>query len=164
MTRKLVILFAVLVLCFYCLISSFLGERGIIANNRLKRQLKQNEYELDRKEVELETLRLQEQELSTEDGIRSAALSLGYAVDSDNVYQLKEKGLEQEEALETVRATEIDNRDDVKLLSWTSILLISFASSFIITFIIWLLRRKKVDSHDSEQEESGNFGNNFNID
>ncbi|MCF0167758.1 MAG: hypothetical protein HUJ93_03815, partial [Bacteroidales bacterium] len=81
-----IILFVVFSLIFYSLISSFLGERGIIANNQLKRQLIENEYELDRRKVQLENLRIKEQELATEDGLRSAAMNLGYQVDSDNVF------------------------------------------------------------------------------
>ena len=163
MTRKYIILFVVFSLIFYSLISSFLGERGIIANNQLKRQLIENEYELDRRKVQLENLRIKEQELATEDGLRSAAMNLGYQVDSDNVFIF-----DNEEATisqtQDFQAQNTVNNQETNFNPWSSgtILLISFCSSFIITLLLWLFRKKEND--DSEQDQSGNFGNNFNID
>ena len=103
MARKYVVLFIVITLCLFSLMSAFMGERGFFANKELERQLKANEYRLDRDRVELENLKIQEEELSTEDGIRSAAMNLGYKVDGDDVYRFetqdavpsREKVLEQ---------------------------------------------------------------------
>lgn len=165
MTRKLVIVFIVLLLCFYSLISSILGERGFLANNQLKRQLKANEYELDRKAVEIENLKIQQKELSTEDGIRSAAMNLGYQVESDDVY-LFDTADSIESKEKNTNPNTVTNEQNSPFKPWASSfsLLISFCASFIITFILWLFNKGKVETDDSEQEESGNFGNNFNID
>lgn len=165
MTRKFIIVFIVLLLCFYSLISSILGERGFIANNQLKRQLKSNEYELDRKDVEIENLKIQETELSTEDGLRSAALNLGYQVDSDDVYIFQQEDVGRDRKTESVPVQDADNgKGQFEYWSSAFTLLISFCSSFIITFILWLFRKGKVEDHDSEQEESGDIRDNFNID
>ena len=95
MTRKLVFIFIVLTLCLYCLILSFFGERGIIVNNQLKRQLKENEYELDRRNVEIENLKLQELEAAQVARVRSEvayvvlngnyALAAGLSVGKDSI-------------------------------------------------------------------------------
>ena len=164
MTRKLLILFLVLMLCTYSLISSFLGERGIIVNNQLKRQLKENEYELDRSEMEIENLRLQDQELSTEDGSRSTAMSFGYQVEGDDVHVFETEDVVQDIPSTTSEPAKDDGIKEFKPWATSFILLISFCSSFIITLIVWLFTKNKGDSDDSQQEESGNFGNNFNID
>ena len=164
MTRKLIILFFVLMLCFYSLILSFFGERGIIANNMLKRQLKENEYELDRRNVELENLRLQEQELSTEDGIRSAAMNLGYQVDSDDVYVFTTDG---GTVLDEKESQDIESKPaDKTFAPWSmgKCMLISFCLSFIITFILWIFRKGKGTDDDSQQEEPGDTGDNLNLD
>lgn len=164
MTRKLVILFIVLLVCFYCLILSFFGERGIIANNQLKRQLKENEYELDRRNVEIENLRLQEQELSTEDGLRSAAMNLGYQVDSDDVYVFTTDGGPVPQTAETQPTVKQEEEEPFKPWKMSFCLLISFCLSFIITFILWIFRKGKGTEDDSQQEEPGDTGDNLNLD
>ena len=164
MTRKLIIVFIVLMLCTYSLILSFFGERGIIANNQLKRQLKENEYELDRRNVELENLRLQEQELSTEDGLRSAAMSLGYQVDSDDVYVFTSDAGPVPQAPESAPSEQKQEKDTFTPWSMGFCLLISFCTSFIITFILWIFTKGKGKDDDSQQEEPGDAGDNLNLD
>lgn len=164
MTRKLVILFIVLTLCFYSLLLTFFGERGIIANNQLRLQLKENEYELDRREVELENLEHQRQELSTEDGLRSAAMNLGYQVDSDDVYVFSAESAQT--AKPSAFQTDASEKQvsAFKPLSMIKCLLISIGLSIIITFVVWLLGKGKGKENDSEQEESGDSGNNIGFD
>lgn len=164
MTRKIIIVFLVLLLCFYSLISSILGERGFLANNQLKRQLKANEYELDRKAVELENLKIQEKELSTEDGIRSAAMNLGYQVDTDNVYVFQTEDMPSGPNMAVSTNKQMMDNDAFKPWASSFILLISFCASSIISLILLLFRKVKVDADDSEQDESRDFGNNFNAD
>ncbi len=164
MTRKFIILFAVLTLCFYSLISSFLGERGFLANNSLKRQLKENEYALDRKDVEIENLEMQEKELSTEDGLRSVAMNLGYQVESDDVYVFPTEDKVQTPEVTAEETHESEQKDGFKPWSTSFTLLISFCASSIITVMIWLFSHGKGKIDDSEQEESGNSGNDFDID
>ncbi len=164
MTRKLIILFIVLTLCFYSLILSFFGERGIIVNNQLKRQLKENEYELDRRNVEIENLQHQQQELSTEDGLRSAAMNLGYQVDGDDVYVFStdDKPSPQASGDQSVQT----KPEDAAFRPWgmAKCLLISLGLSFIITFIIWIIRKGRGTEDDSQQEEPGNTGDNLSLD
>ena len=161
MTRKLIVVFIVLTLCIYSLILSFFGERGIIANNQLKRQLIENEYELDRREVEIENLRQQKKELSTEDGLRSAAMNLGYHVDGDDVYVFTSDGGESPESVETRETGPSQPASSFKPWSMGFSLLISFCLSFIITLILWLFIKDKGQEDDSQQEEPGDTGNNL---
>ena len=164
MTRKLVVLFIVLTLCFYSLLLSLFGERGIIANNQLKKQLKENEYELDRREVELENLEHQKQELSTEDGLRSAAMNLGYQVESDDVYVFStESDQQSKQSVHSLNAHEKE-ASSFKPLSMVKCLLISLGLSIIITFIVWIIGKGKGKENDSQQEESGNSGNDISFD
>ena len=164
MTRKLIVLFVVLILCFYSLISSFLGERGFLVNNSLKRQLKENEYELDRKDVEIENLEIQEKELSSEDGLRSAAMGLGYQVESDDVYVFptEDKAKSSESTASTTSTTQ--SKDAFRPWSKAFTLLISFVASTIITVLMALISHRKGKIDDSEQEESGNSGDDFDND
>ncbi len=160
MTRKLIILFAVSMLCFYSLISSFLGERGILVNKSLTRQLKENEYELDRKEVEIENLAIQEKELSTEDGLRSAAMNLGYKVESDDVYVFPS----EDQVPATQAGTEgapVEKGSDFKPWSTSFTLLISFCCSTIITVLVLLFSRRNRRDDDPEQVEPGDSGDDF---
>ena len=163
MARKILILFIALMLVSFSLISSFLGERGIIVNNQLKRQLIDKEYELDRTDMEIENLRMQDNELSTEDGSRSTAISFGYQVEGDDVHVFDS----QDEVSTTSGRPESGQKDEKEAFTpWgvPFILLISFCSSFIISLIFWLFAKRKGNTDDSQQEESGDIGDNFGID
>ena len=163
MTRKILILFIALMLVSFSLISSFLGERGIIVNNQLKRQLIDKEYELDRSDMEIENLRLQDNELSTEDGSRSTAMSFGYQVEGDDVHVFD---TQDETSPAAARSGDGQEGEAGEFTPWgvPFILLISFCSSFIITLIVWLFAKRKGNTDDSQQEESGDIGDNFNFD
>ncbi len=157
MTRKLIILFLVLMLCFYCLISSFLGERGFLANNQIKRQLKENEYKLDKSDVEIEVLQKQEADTATIDGMRESGMRLGSATEGDEVYVFETKDeVQKTEMSPAVGETEITA--SFKPLRPMFILFISSGASFIITMLILILLRHKGADSDPEQEESGNAG------
>lgn len=151
-------------LCFYSLISSFLGERGFLVNKSLTRQLKENEYELDRKDVEIENLEIQEKELSSEDGLRSAAMGLGYQVESDDVYVFptEDEAKSSESTASTTSTTQ--SKDAFRPWSKAFTLLISFVASTIITVLMALISHRKGKIDDSEQEESGNSGDDFDND
>ncbi len=164
MTRKLIILFAVLMLCFYSLISSFLGERGFLVNKSLTRQLKENEYELDRKNVEIENLEIQEKELASEDGLRSAAMGLGYQVESDDVYVFPTEDDAEASQSGGSETSSVHGERDFKPWSTPFTLLISFCASTIITVLVAVLGRRKGKIDDSEQEKSGNSGDDFDND
>ncbi|MBR5098171.1 MAG: hypothetical protein IK091_02980, partial [Spirochaetales bacterium] len=69
--------------------------------------MKENEYELDRSEMEIENLRLQDQELSTEDGSRSTAMSFGYQVEGDDVHVF-----ETEDVVQDIPSTTIEPAKD----------------------------------------------------
>ncbi len=164
MARKYVVLFIVITLCLFSLMSAFMGERGFFANKELERQLKANEYRLDRDRVELENLKIQEEELSTEDGIRFAAMNLGYKVEGDDVYrfEIQDDVPSQGETL----GQAVSSNASKAFVPWSSAACLGLASgaSIVITLLVWIIGRKGKNSDDSEQDESGNFGNNFNFD
>ncbi len=163
MTRKLVFLFVVLSLAFFTLISLFLGERGIIVNNRIKRQLKINEYELDRKNVEIETLKLQDKELETEDAVRAGSMGLGYKESDDEVYILSTQGEEAATVISSSGSKAPENAEIDDFVPWKTsfIILISLCASFIITLLFAIFHRHKGQVDDSQQEESGNTGDDI---
>ena len=164
MTRKLLFLFAVLTLCFFALISSFVGERGFIVNNQLKRQLKQNEYELDRQNVELENLKLQEQELDTKEAALKGGMNLGYVDEGGEVYLLSSTGPAEVGTSGSAPAAQAPADDGFRPWKSWLILLISFAASSIISVSVWLAGRRKGKTDDSQQAESGDTGNNIDLD
>lgn len=166
MARKYFILFVVLTLCLFSLMSAFLGERGYFANKELERQLKANEYRLDRDEVELENLRIQEQELSTEDGIRFAAMNLGYKVEGDDVYKFDNNDYTTSSSLVVQSLEEpATNEDSFKPWSKLTCLGLAIALSFVITLLAWIFgRRKGKKNNDYQQSKPRDIGNDFDID
>ncbi len=166
MARKYFILFVVLTLCLFSLMSAFFGERGYFANKELKRQLKANEYRLDRDEVELENLRIQEQELSTEDGMRFAAMNLGYTVEGDDVYKFDNNDYTTSSSL-AVQSLEEPAATDVSFKPWSKLtcLGLAFGLSFVVTLFAWIFGRKKgKKNNDYQQSKPRDIGNDFDID
>ena len=165
MARKylfLLLVLIVLTVCSFALLLAIFGKTGYLVNQDLKKQLKINEYRLDRDEVELENLRIQEQELSTEDGVRFAAMNLGYKVEGDDVYQFETEDEVQTSEVET-ESTEVSTLETGSFKPWgfTKLFLVSFSFSLAVTVLIWILRRKRIEENDSQQNESGDFGNSF---
>ena len=165
MARKylfLLLVLIVLTVCSFALLLAIFGKTGYLVNQDLKKQLKINEYRLDRDEVELENLRIQEQELSTEDGVRFAAMNLGYKVEGDDVYQFETEDEVQTSEVET-ESTEASTLETGSFKPWgfTKLFLVSFSFSLAVTVLIWILRRKRIEENDSQQNESGDFGNSF---
>ena len=163
MARKygfLLLVLIVLTVCSFCLLTAFFGKTGYLVNQDLKKQLKINEYRLDRDEVELENLRIQEQELSTEDGVRFAAMNLGYKVEGDDVYQFETED-EVQNVSEEVQTTALATTSSYKPWGFLKLFLVSFSFSLAVTVLIWILSRKRIEENDSQQNESGDFGNSF---
>ena len=165
MARKyaiLVLVLVVLTVCNFSLLTAVFGKSGYFVNKDLQKQLKINEYQLDRDEVELENLRIQEQELTTEDGVRFAAMNLGYKVEGDDVYQFETE--DQVETVSTDATSAVEQTEEAstfKPWGFTKIFLIAFSFSFAVTVLLWLVRRKKEEEDDSQQNESGDFGDGF---
>ena len=84
--RKTLILFIVLTVCFYFLTLGLLGKGGYMYNRSLKRILENLEYTSDLLKSDIESLKIRSDSLNTEEGIRDAALSLGYYVEGDTIY------------------------------------------------------------------------------
>jgi len=169
MARKYFILFLVITLCLFSLMSAFLGERGFFANKELERQLKANEYRLDRDEVELENLRIQEEELSTEDGIRFAAMNLGYKVEGDDVYRFdsNDDTNSSSTAVQDIQEVKGPVVTVVSFKPWSKLTCfgLSIGLSFVITLLAWIFgRRKGKNNNDYQQSKPGDLGNDFDID
>ncbi len=165
MARKyavLILVLVVLTVCNFSLLSAIFGKSGYLVNKELKKQLKINEYRLDRDEVELENLRIQEQELSTEDGVRFAAMNLGYKVEGDDVYQF-----ETEDEIQPLSSTEASNVEDTFATStfepwgFMKLFLVAFSFSLAVTVLFGILRKKREEENDSQQNEPGDFGDSF---
>ena len=161
MTRKLMILFLVLTLCFFSLMSAFFGERGFIVNNQLKRQLEENEYKLDKSDVEIEILQKQEEDTASADGLRVSGMRYGSATEGDEVYVFETKDEVQKPQTSQDVAVAEKNSEFVPLRP-LFILLISSGASFIITLLVMILgKRSKGDEDDPQQEEPGDTGDNI---
>ena len=160
MTRKIVILFLVALLCSFCILSSILGERGLLANNQIKRQLKENEYKLDKSEVEIEVLQKQEEDTATSDGLRVSGMRYGSATEGDEVFVFETKD-DVRKQQSTYNADDEEKSGSFVPLRPSLILLISLGTSFIITVSVLILSRRKGDEDDPQQEKPRDTGNNI---
>ena len=164
MARKYAVLILVLVIltvCNFCLLSAVFGKTGYLVNKELEKQLKINEYRLDRDDVELENLRIQEQELTTEDGVRFAAMNLGYKVEGDDVYQFETEDQIQEISSEASKPDTLEEVSSFQPWGFGRLFLVAFSFSLVVTLLLGIFRRKRKQEDDSQQDESGDFGDSF---
>lgn len=148
--KQYFIIFLISFLCLFFLGTGIFGVNGFFYNQDLKRQIAEAEYNRDKLEVDINSLREQKTHLSSDEGLRELAIDLGYYVDGDTVYLFDEPSLQDSEP--SVEST--STQAHYKPISSASILLIDLGASIVITFIIWLFSKdkKSKDYFDGEDD------------
>lgn len=159
-TRKYIILFLVLSLSFFFLLSGVFGTNGYLYNKALLSQLKVIEYEEDTMNMELETLEMQRESLSTEEGLRDAAISLGYYVEGDEVYRFSTPALQESVAISVNKPQAIEFIP----LKPVICILIATGISAIVVLIVAVMDSKRQTNNDIEQDKSGDTSDTYYID
>ena len=128
------LIFVILSIGFYFLFTGIFGENGYLKNRELKIQLEEKETHLLKLNSQIESLSQKNEELSTEEGLREAALKLGYNVKGDEVFVFESSSLQknQKEALNENNP----ERKEFKPFSSTIIVLMALVSSVLISIIL----------------------------
>jgi len=134
MTRKLLVLFITLILCFYLLLSSFLGEKGYFYNKALKQEISNQSKVLEELNIEWERLAAIQKNLETKRYLNDIAIKLGYKSSDDIVYYFDEKPYPFNQ-INKNGEIKVEYKDIFYLKSFTIFLI-----SFILSLIILLLK------------------------
>ncbi len=159
-TRKYILMFLVLTLSFFFLITGIFGTNGYYYNKALMSQLHVIEYEEDSMNTELEALEKQREELSTEEGLRDAAISLGYYVEGDEVYRFQTPAL-QESYYVAENKPQVIEFTPLKPLTC---ILIAAGISIIVVLFAAILDSKRQTEDDIEQDKPGDTTDSYYID
>lgn len=137
--KQYAVIFLVCFLCLFFLATGIFGVNGYFYNQDLKKQIAAAQYNRDKLEVDINSLKEQKSHLSSEEGLRDLAIDLGYYVEGDVVYLFDEPSLQDGSGDSFSDSAE----KHYKPLSSGSILLLDLCASVIITFVIWLFSREK---------------------
>ena len=161
MKRYLFILF-ISVFCFYFLFSGLFGEKGFFYNKSLERQIEEKQRQSEKLSLIIENLKEQRKNADSEEAIRNSAVSLGYYVDGDTVYQFNTASLQDN----LIDNEKFEHAKTYRPLSPLAVFLVAFGFSSVATFVIWLLsgrRRKSDDDGSDDSVASYNDNSDFYI-
>lgn len=159
-TRKYIFIFLTLCLSFFFLISGIFGTNGYYYNKALISQLQAVEYEEDSMNMELEALEMQRESLSTEEGLRDAAISLGYYVEGDEVYRFQTPALQENVSIAETKPQTIEFTP----LKPVICILIAAGISAIVVLFAAIIDSRRQSSYDIEQDKPGNPTDTYYID
>ncbi|MCQ2398684.1 MAG: hypothetical protein MJ052_05235 [Sphaerochaetaceae bacterium] len=156
--KRFVISFLVVFICSFSLFTGIVGPSGYLYNRSLKNRLSEIAFQADKLDVYIVNLTKQNEQLATEEGIRDAAIGLGYYVDGDKVFLFNDASKQESGNItEHRKVTELYE----PVPSGTSALICAIFS-LISALIYTLVRREKKDKDgDSTQERSGFNTENF---
>lgn len=147
MIKKKFVMFLILSLCLYFVLLGIIGKNGYLYNQSLKKQLEilQNEaYELG---IDINLLVEEKSFLLTEEGLRDAAINLGYYVEGDTIHVFDEVSVQKSKTNNSAEhQLEFFNPANGALCA-----LISIISSFVITCLSVVFTKKKENQDDFKQ-------------
>lgn len=153
MTRgRVLFIFIVLLIGFYFVSTGLLGVNGYFYNKTLERLLLQRHYQQDKISVELNSLIERQLQLASSEGLKDAAVSLGYYTQDDGIYFFTSSSTQDAVYAGNIWDTEVKL---FKPLNKTVCFTIAFIGSAIITFTIALIayvKHRDYSEKDSEDD------------
>lgn len=149
MLQKKLVLFFVLTLCFYFICMGIFGSNGYMYNKSLKEQLNLLERTAKQLGVDINELVDEKALLSTEEGLRDVAISLGYYVKGDTLHVFEDAALQS-------APNDREMRDSIELFKPFSRLIclgISAGVSLLITLLSLIRSGNKGNYNDSGKEQ-----------
>lgn len=155
--KRYIVFFVISFFSLFFLFSGLFGERGYFYNNALKKQIEDTKEESERLTEVIEGLKEKRDFLNTEEGLRDSAINLGYYVKGDDVYWFENAEKQGDYMNDENRV----KKDGFAGLSTITLVLITFAASFLITALIWFLSNS---GKSNRTDDSADSENNFHID
>lgn len=153
MTRKCCLLFAILCICLFCLLSGTLGEEGFFYKKQLENLLKNQNEVLKQLEQVYSNLEIRKENIFSEETLKNNSFDLGYVFESNEVYFFEPDNLEYEtEKMYDLKKIQVE-KQEIWFLSHGMILLISISISAVITLFVFLLKKARRKSGDKDGTE-----------
>lgn len=157
MIKRKFLLFLVITLCLYFVFSGIFGNNGYLHNKYLKQQLSVLEEEARKLGVDINSLIDDKNKLNTEEGIRDAAVSLGYYISGDTIHVFDGASLQSSDNKESKQTeTEV-----YKPMSAILCLIIAAALSCGISILSYVVSKKKAEKHDIIKNQPTDHPDNY---
>lgn len=157
---KVIFVFCVLLVGLYFVTSGFLGQNGFFYNKTLEKMLTQREYQQDKITIELDSLIERQLQLASDQGLKDAALSLGYYTEGDKVYLFSSSSKQDAVYVGNTWDTDIKLFNPLSKISCFVIsLVVSALVSFTYGFILFIKHR---DYSTDDEETSDKVDSDFN--
>ncbi len=91
MTRKIPLLFAFSLVFIFSLLMAVFGNGGYLHNRALKAEIERFSYEQTVLSLQVDSLKRQREEATSEDALRDAAFKYGYQIEGEQVYYFSDE-------------------------------------------------------------------------
>lgn len=149
---KIFFIFIVLSIGLYFVSVGVLGQNGLLYNRTLEKLLTQKKYQEDKIGVELNSLIQRQIELASDQGLKDAAVSLGYYTEDDKVYMFSEDSIQDAVFVGNTWDTEVKLFNPVSKIICFFIAVFSSAFLTFIYWFIWYLRSRDYVKSDSNYD------------
>ena len=155
MTRgRVLFVFIVLLIGFYFVSTGLLGVNGYFYNKTLERLLLQRHYQQDKISVELNSLIERQLQLASSEGLKDAAVSLGYYTQDDGIYFFTSSSTQDAVYAGNIWDTEVKLFNPLSKIVWFGI---SALSAALITFVAGIVMFVKHRDYTEDGEEETNI-------
>lgn len=146
MTRKIAIIFTLSLGISFFILIGILGKQGFLRNLTLKKELEALRYKNEVVNLQVESLKRQQSELKSGEGLRDAAFKLGYQSEGEQVYYFSDDGELQTDDRVSSLPPEQKGRPFLGIPAfWVFLMALAFSLLFTVSFAIAAYRRKQSD-------------------
>ncbi|AEV28310.1 septum formation initiator [Sphaerochaeta pleomorpha str. Grapes] len=146
MTRKIAIIFTLSLGISFFILLGILGKQGFFRNLSLKQELEAIRYKNEVINLQVESLKRQESELQSGEGLKDAAFKLGYQSEGEQVYYFSDEGAGQTEGKASPYRSEQKQRTFLGFsVFWIFIIALAFSLLFTVFFVFAANRRKQIN-------------------
>jgi hypothetical protein len=155
MTRKLPAVFALSLGISFFLLLGILGKQGLLCNMSLEQELESVRYRKEMIALQVDSLKAREAEIGSIDGLRDAALRLGYRTEGDQVYYFADG--EGEPLRLAVPDADPSGSRPVRFegLPVSTIFFAALAFSLLFTIFLMIVAHRRSERNDEFGRRSG---------
>nr|WP_319474821.1 septum formation initiator family protein [uncultured Sphaerochaeta sp.] len=152
MTRKIQLLFAFSLVFIFSLLMTVFGIGGILHNRALKAEISRLSYEQTMFSIQVDSLKRQRDEASSEDALKDAAFKYGYQSEGEQVYYF----MDDEHNANTYEDSILRTFESGKSLGFSGIptiylALASLAMAAMITLCYWWMQKRRRHTYELER-------------
>jgi cell division protein FtsB len=149
MTRKIAVLFTLSLVISFFLMLGFLGKQGFLNNMYLKQELEGVRYKKDVLSLQVDSLKSQQSELLSGEGLKDAAFKLGYQSEGEQVYYFSDEIPSSGNTAKSV-SPESPRKKPFTGIPVFWVFLLALAFSFVLTVSYYFVANRRIYNNDEQ--------------